>query len=361
MGLAVVIGCFMSLELAVRAATAISRGTAAPLSYGMRPPSRSQPNTQSPDWEFDNRDGADAQVRLALRRSTVIPNFGTSSRINRFGLRGAEVAERKAPQTTRVLILGGSFVFGWGVSDAMAWPSVLERELNLRATASRYEVVNGGVNGANIDDLQRIAVQSVNTIEVDRVILVSAYNNHRLLSRPNLAQFADAQLGSLSLGYLAVRNYIQARRPPVQIRGSALRAGDLQAGLSHYKDRLERIWQLLSERKIELMVMVEPISFRDPVLDGSALIDSALADEIENRLVEHDEAVSRDEISLLFQVRLNGTLRDFANRRGLRILDPLRELASRRRSVFFDAIHPTAVGTQLIGKGVASQLVANTR
>jgi hypothetical protein len=75
-------------------------------------------------------------------------------RINSLGLRGAEVARTKPPETVRVLVFGDSFVFGVGVSEEHLVTSRLERLLRTSAQAGsgrRYEVVNMGVSGFSTD------------------------------------------------------------------------------------------------------------------------------------------------------------------------------------------------------------------
>jgi len=61
--------------------------------------------------------------------------------INRLGLRGPEPWERRG--TRRVLCLGDSITFGYGVGDDHTYPAALARRLADR----RIEVVNGGVTG----------------------------------------------------------------------------------------------------------------------------------------------------------------------------------------------------------------------
>src|SRR5262249_22831040 len=57
----------------------------------------------------------------------VVGEYG--AHVNSLGLRGPEIVFEKPAGTTRLVALGGSFVFGWGVVDADTWTTRLEHKL----------------------------------------------------------------------------------------------------------------------------------------------------------------------------------------------------------------------------------------
>ena len=67
-----------------------------------------------------------------------------------FGIRNDHPAERAAG-TYRILALGDSVTFGFGVDQSQSFPAVLERLLN-GGGAPRYQVIDAGVPGFNIRD-----------------------------------------------------------------------------------------------------------------------------------------------------------------------------------------------------------------
>jgi lysophospholipase L1-like esterase len=98
---------------------------------------------------------------LELKRIAEDPEIGhehepgTSARlmgvdvaINAAGLRNSEVEFAKPSDITRVLMLGDSITFGWGVPFEKTMSRVLERKLNDRSQQS-YEVINTGVGNYN--------------------------------------------------------------------------------------------------------------------------------------------------------------------------------------------------------------------
>jgi len=69
--------------------------------------------------------------------------FNVAVRINSKGLRDAQRPYRKPRGVTRILLLGDSFTFGYGVEERERFANVVQQKLN--AGARRYEVINAGV------------------------------------------------------------------------------------------------------------------------------------------------------------------------------------------------------------------------
>jgi hypothetical protein len=77
----------------------------------------------------------------------VCPEWSVEYRINQDGLRD-ESPHRQTilPDTTRMLILGDSFTFGWGVDYPKIWPVVMENELLSRG--HKVDIIKAGRPGA---------------------------------------------------------------------------------------------------------------------------------------------------------------------------------------------------------------------
>ena len=69
---------------------------------------------------------------------------GVTVRINSHGFRGPETTPSKAQGTRRLMLLGDSVVFGWGVDQDRIFPALLQRRID--PTRERLEVVAAGVN-----------------------------------------------------------------------------------------------------------------------------------------------------------------------------------------------------------------------
>lgn len=99
-----------------------------------------------------------AIIELSANRDLVYelqPNlamdFGHKRLVtNSRGMRAdREFADDKPPGTLRIIGIGDSGMFGWGVAQGEDYMSVLEKELNKRNDGIKYEVINMGVPGYN--------------------------------------------------------------------------------------------------------------------------------------------------------------------------------------------------------------------
>lgn len=68
-------------------------------------------------------------------------------RVNAHGTRGPEFNESKPPGTIRILSLGDSRTFGWGLAEAETYSAMLGQILQSRlGDAAQIEIINAGVN-----------------------------------------------------------------------------------------------------------------------------------------------------------------------------------------------------------------------
>jgi lysophospholipase L1-like esterase len=73
----------------------------------------------------------------------------TIIKINSDGFRDEEYSIEKPPNTVRIIALGDSFTFGWGVNLSDTYVKVLERKLNEMNATANFQVMNFGVPGYN--------------------------------------------------------------------------------------------------------------------------------------------------------------------------------------------------------------------
>lgn len=71
----------------------------------------------------------------------------TKVTINDLGFRDFTYNLTKQNNTFRIIVLGDSYTFGWGVEMNETFSKVLERKLNMGSGGTRYEVMNLGVPG----------------------------------------------------------------------------------------------------------------------------------------------------------------------------------------------------------------------
>lgn len=83
------------------------------------------------------------------RPNTAGVFMGVPVAINSAGLRDREYPQAKRPGVARILMLGDSVTFGWGVPDEGTTSRALERRLNPPGGPARFEVINTGVGNTN--------------------------------------------------------------------------------------------------------------------------------------------------------------------------------------------------------------------
>ncbi|WP_404307318.1 SGNH/GDSL hydrolase family protein [Neorhodopirellula lusitana] len=103
-----------------------------------------------------------------------IPNWrasthGSSLTINSKGLRDREYAYEKPTSVKRILVLGDSFAWGYGVSDKEIFTEVLETRLEQSPTT--WEVINAGVSGWGTDQEYLYLLDEGFRYEPDIVVL----------------------------------------------------------------------------------------------------------------------------------------------------------------------------------------------
>lgn len=88
---------------------------------------------------------------------------------NALGLRDDEVPPDPDPTELRILAIGDSFTYGWGVELAEAWPKVLEQQL--RANGHRVRVHNLGCPGTTVDDYTAAATAAIPVLRPQLVLV----------------------------------------------------------------------------------------------------------------------------------------------------------------------------------------------
>ena len=104
--------------------------------------------------------------------------------INAHGLRDAEIPYTKPPGEKRVLVLGDSVTFGWGVSQGEAFSDQMEPLLRAQ-TGTRWQVINAGVNGYNTEQEAAWLRRDGMRYSPDYVLLIYVSNDVDAVIDPN--------------------------------------------------------------------------------------------------------------------------------------------------------------------------------
>src|SRR6266550_2312638 len=103
-----------------------------------------------------------------VTRHFQTPEFSFTTTTNSLGFRDRDFSQSKTVRA-RIVTLGDSFTYGWGVEAEESWPKALEQRL--RSSGLDVEVANLGKHGASPRDYADIAEKSISLLHPDVVIV----------------------------------------------------------------------------------------------------------------------------------------------------------------------------------------------
>jgi lysophospholipase L1-like esterase len=134
--------------------------------------------------------------------------------INSLGLRGAEPARPKPASIFRILVMGDSLTFGWGVNDDETFCQQLQSSLIDGLPARRVEVVNAGVSGYATNQEAALLERLAPELQPD-LILLGFYWNDLLMSGTNTSNGAAEDVSTLE-SFAATRGDGTLRMVPTE-------------------------------------------------------------------------------------------------------------------------------------------------
>jgi lysophospholipase L1-like esterase len=294
---------------------------------------------------------------------------GGRARINELGVRDELLPGPKGARERRIITLGDSGVFGWGVPGGSTWQEQLEERLRARFEGWDIEVVNLGVPGYSSEQARRLLEDLGWRYEPDLVLVATVFSDcnidafqdpvalalvdpdsrpgHRLLRGSRLY----CSLWNAWAGWYAAR--------------SGTRNRVLVPGIPRDTSQLERMdrWVDLSRVPMaryreNLIAMHEASQER-----GASMALMTLAQEWDAGLwtVEHRAPPTPDEHLAWMPYRQ--AMADLAASRGLPLFsmpDAMAQAASEGdpQRLFVDPVHPSAEGATVMAEALAEALAA---
>jgi len=239
--------------------------------------------------------------------------------INSRGLRDREHPVAKPKGTGRVLVLGDSFAWGYGVADQDLFTEVLERDFVDNPPQGPWEVINTGVSGWGTDQQYLYLMDEGFDYEPDVVVLA-----FYLLNDPKEVKLSDTY-GLSKPVFLDLD--LTLGNVPVPLPSAP------KTGLESEADRLALVVRLMEEiekecrsRKCRLVVMKFG-TFADPTFEGLLEIDKKFRERLsglEERIefLDLDQAFVDREIQTKYLVAGNedNHWNDFGHRKVAEIL-----------------------------------------
>lgn len=286
---------------------------------------------------------------------TMLPNYsgktilGHAININGQGFRDTEHSLVKEPGVVRIISLGDSIAFGYGVEGRDSYPEVIERLLNARFPQRRHEVFNYGISGFNLADYYNLFEETGLQYQPDLIVVGLSSSDYTHVQyrevirdgvgmRPgsfwttyNVPAFVLRLLRHSAL-YLTVGNALKrlsaARNAPAVARVDPQEVIKTKALVSEY---LSKFNALARRRNIPIVYAFFPK--QTEVLDGAA---------------EYPEFISL----IASTASKSGSVR-FAN-----LMDDLKAFKETPQEVFIkqDWVHPTPRGHALYAERIAAEI-----
>ena len=243
--------------------------------------------------------------------------------------RSGPVHEPRDPGSFRIVALGSSSTFGYGVGADRTWSAFLQRRLG-----NRVEVINAGVPGASAERLRWFVAGVVAPLRPDLVIVDLAFNDHiRVPQYPERAYFeafiGDGvgwldQLGLRWRAYWRTRDwnrYFQARVAGSGVQDDAVERFEVEP-VSRFRGSLRDIAESCRALGSRVVFVAEPARDQDPVLAAFQAGAVTLGQEL-----------------------------------GIPVVSPQADLDALGEDDFLDVVHPTEAGHHAIGVAILEALV----
>jgi lysophospholipase L1-like esterase len=315
-------------------------------------------------------------TRPGLRQELIPGGFapgyvGVPVAVNRLGLRDREIAVPKPAGTVRILGVGDSVTFGYGVPLQDTYLKVLESRLGARAGGgARYEVVNAGVEECGLDAYLDAVRTLAPVLEPDLVLVGIVLNDIERYGveaaaaprprPPGLARRVHGALLRRSQLYFASERAARSLAYRFHVLDIAALYGSPLRALTSDDPALERAWEsslrvladlvkLARARGLRLVLLVFPVEVQ---LDGAAIeryrrdygvnvSARALDGEPQRRLAAFAAAHDVPVIDLLPALRAAGGT----------------DLYLRAGPIRFDPVHPSPRGHRVVAEAIVDALV----
>jgi lysophospholipase L1-like esterase len=212
-------------------------------------------------WKYakqSKRVSTDPGIGHEHRPHTDAHLMGVDVSINATGQRDRDFARPKPDGTVRIMMLGDSLTFGWGVAIEQTAAKRLELLLNDGNADVRYEVMNAGVGNYNAAMSSTWMRTRGMEFEPDLVIFNYSYNDAEVTPRREgggLAEWSYAYVYFEGRLGEVVRRMFGGRDWQTYYRG--LYADDA-AGWRGAQDQLRLLAQFLGQRDIPLVLVNYP-------------------------------------------------------------------------------------------------------
>jgi len=286
----------------------------------------------------------------------VQPSRGVEYLINSEGLRGADFPAQKPEGEERILIIGDSVSFGFGVTEGKSFPALLRELLREHMPDANLRLINGGVNGYSTrEELKFLKGKGIG-YDPDMVIICFALNDASIYAR-------QYQLNS----FLELQEFKKRRDKLGRVRRVFERLR-LVGLISKMVDRLRPGSVSMEELRIQRYLLHKDIMHleSEEALEGWAIAMAEL-EEMTSFLDDQEVETLITIVPTRFQLEETPTpdepqrrLEEFCEQRGVLFLDVLPAiLEGGGKRLYLDESHLSAEGNEIMAAKIRDLVIAD--
>ncbi|MGQ0551597.1 MAG: GDSL-type esterase/lipase family protein [Planctomycetota bacterium] len=247
------------------------------------------------------------------------------------------VSQQRPPGALRLVTLGSSSTFGYGVKAGETWSAQLERILRQQWPERSVEVVNAGVPGATAERLRSFLDGVLLPLQPDLVIIDLSFNDQSWANRADeRAHFAA--MSSTGIGPL--ERWLELWRVQWRLRSFLSYSAELNRGEAPDPRDVERF-------------ETEPAG-----RFGASLRDMIQSCREANVAVLLVQEPRRPGDSLRSLQAFHAAMAAVGEECAVRVVSPQAALDEIGPTSFLDMVHPTAPGHLILARSIAAELLA---
>ena len=230
---------------------------------------------------FENVPESTLDEMCSLQLSIKVPSEPTQENIpnqhneyvniNSFGFRGVEISKEKPENVYRIIMLGGSTLFGYGASsDETTIPGFLQKKFETTDSDFKVEVINAGSSGAYSKTETLYVKHKLLDFDPDLIIVYDGWNDSRIPYTSHIGERGLA--GQLYDSVNHLQSIFPYYKTPIVIReiGRDLISAEedtiatrIDANLDKkvilWKERWNEICLLAQKNDIKTLITIQPM------------------------------------------------------------------------------------------------------
>jgi len=189
--------------------------------------------------------------------------------INSFGFRGAEISKEKPENIYRIIMLGGSTLFGVpSTSDYTTIPGFLQKKFETTNSDFKVEIINAGSSGAYSKTETLYVKDKLLDFDPDLIIVYDGWNDARISYTSHIGERGLA--GQLYDNVKYLQSVLPYYKTPIVIREIGGKLGsdqnlrtwtdaNLDKKVTLWKERWNEICLLTQKNDIKTLITIQPM------------------------------------------------------------------------------------------------------